>query len=99
MLIVSGTFEIHPDDCEAALRAARTMAEASRAEPRCRSYEFFRDLDRPDRFRVFEEWEDLGALEEHFSTPHMAEFRKVLGTLRILDREIYKYETTGREPL
>lgn len=99
MLIVSGTFEIHPDDCEAALEAARIMARASNDEPGCHSYAFFVDIDQPNRFRVFEEWEDLEALEEHFQTPHMATFRKSLGAFRILGREIYRYETSQRTAL
>jgi len=92
MIIVSGVFEIDAADRERALEAGRVMARASRAESGCRAYAFYADIEEPARVRVFEEWDDLAALEEHFRTPHMATFRQTLGELRILSRNVHRYE-------
>ena len=99
MIIVSGMFEIAEEDAERAVAAAITMAAASNAEEGCISYAFYRDLETPNRFRVFEEWVDREALRAHFETPHMATFREQLGQIRILGRDVKEYEVAGVQPL
>jgi len=37
-------------------------------------YVVARDLIDPDRFHLSELWNDIGALANHFATPHMAAF-------------------------
>ena len=71
MLIVSGLVEIKPENAQAAITAALEMAIASNEEAGCHSYAFYADLEVEGRFRVFEEWEDLAALEEHFELSSM----------------------------
>ena len=99
MIVVSGVFDIDPADRDAAIAAATKMGEASRQEDGCNDYAFWADLTEPGRFRVFEEWESIEALQTHFQTAHMAEFRESMGSFRILDRSVFRYEVTSREPL
>ena len=99
MILVSGVFEIDAADRDRAMAAAQVMAAASREEGGCRKYAFYADIEKADRFRVFEEWEDLEALETHFQTPHMAVFRQTLGELRILSREVYRYQVVDSTKL
>lgn len=99
MIVVSGTFEIDPADRERALPVLLRMAAASRAEPDCLAYDFWADLENPARFRVFEEWRSAEALEAHFGTAHMAEFRQAIGGLRGLARDITRYEIGGTSQL
>ncbi len=99
MLIVSGILEIEPDDAEAAFAAARTMAAATREEAGCHSYAFYSDIEDSGRIRVFEEWEDGAALEAHFASAHMAEFRKALSAVKIRSRSVWRYEVGEKKEL
>ncbi len=99
MLIVSGLVEIKPENAQAAIAAAREMAIASNEEDGCHSYAFYADLEVEGRFRVFEEWEDLAALQEHFETPHMKSFREKLEKIGVLSRSVWRYDVTGKTPL
>lgn len=50
-----------------------TLAEKSRAERGCTSYEVIQNIDEPETFLLVEEWENLAALEAHNKTPHFHE--------------------------
>ncbi len=91
MLVIAGHIEIDPANREAAIAAAREMAEATRREAGCVAYVFSADLDDPGVFRLFEEWESQAALDEHFKTAHMAEFQKQIGSLGVKEMNIKKY--------
>jgi quinol monooxygenase YgiN len=78
MIIVHGTIPIRPDCREQALKLARGMTEATRAEPGCISYDFYVGLSDPNTLMLFQEWETMEALMRHFQTSHMEEFLKAL---------------------
>ena len=92
MQIVSGIIEVHEDDIAEAMAAASAVARATRAEDGCITYAFYQDIDKPGRFRVYEEWRDQAALEAHFKAPHMAEFRTALKAIRVLGRDVTNYD-------
>jgi quinol monooxygenase YgiN len=92
MIVVSGVIEIESADLQRALAAGREAAVATRAEPGCRAYAFYQDIETPARIRLFEEWDDAEALKRHFEMPHFRRFREVLGGIRVLGREIKRYE-------
>jgi quinol monooxygenase YgiN len=50
-----------------------TLAEKSRAETGCTSYEVIQNLAEPKTFLLVEEWESIAALEAHNKTPHFHE--------------------------
>jgi quinol monooxygenase YgiN len=75
MIVVAGRIRVKPESRDEAARTAARMAEATRREAGCVSYRFYADLDDPDVFFIFEEWENEAALAQHFQTPHMAEFQ------------------------
>ena len=91
MIIVSGVLELGQEGREVAIEAARTMAEATRAEEGCISYAFYIDVENPNIVRVFEEWESDEALSKHFDTPHMVEFRRALADVDLRSRAIKHY--------
>lgn len=99
MLIVTGTFEVHADDLEKILPAARAMAAETRLEEGCITYAFFENIENPGHFRVYEEWRDQAALDAHFQSAHMAAFRKVQQAVRISGRDFTKYEVGAAEKL
>ena len=99
MIVVAGEIGIDPADAAKAKAAALEMAAATRGEEGCLRYAFWADLERPGRFHVYEEWESADALAAHFQTPHMARFREALGGLRVLSRDVRKFETGAPEAL
>lgn len=99
MIVVSGTNEVAAEDAPRAMEAAIALAHETRKEPGCRFYAFYQDIESPGVFRVFEEWDDEAALRAHFETPHMAAFRKVLGGIGVLSRDVKIYRVSGVDPL
>lgn len=92
MLIVTGTVELDATKVEVMKTAATEMARATRHEPGCRVYAFWQDIERPNRFRVYEEWDDAASLKAHGETAHMASFRAALAGAGVLSRDIYCFE-------
>ncbi len=99
MIIVSGTLRIDPADIDQAMALGSTMAGASLAEDGCHAYGFWQDPNDPGRIRVFEEWDSPEVLDQHFATPHMAEFMTGLGQLTISDMDLSRYTVTDKGPL
>jgi quinol monooxygenase YgiN len=95
MIVVSGVVTVEHDDREAAVAAVTRLAAATRDEEGCLSYAFWSDLEDPGRFRVFEEWQSDEALARHFEQPHMAEFRRAMAAVKVLSREIKRYEVAA----
>ena len=81
------------------LEAARGLASATRAEPGCLSYHVGIDIERPSALRLSETWRDLGALRDHFTTPHMAAFREILAAEGRVRTEIEIFSISRSEPL
>jgi len=92
MIIVAGWMEVAEGGGDAAEALARTMMVETRKEDGCVVYDITRSVERPTRFHVYEEWESLPALEAHFETPHMAEFRAGLGGLNVVGRSVARRE-------
>ena len=49
----------------------RRLADASRQEPGCLSYEVFQAAERPELFQTIERWRDEPAASAHMATPHV----------------------------
>ncbi len=92
MLIVTGVVEVSPEGIEALKAAAIDMARETRKEEGCITYGFWQELENPNRFRVYEEWTDLPALEAHFKVPHMLVFREAVGKAGVVSRDIVRFE-------
>ena len=99
MLIVTGVIELPQGAFEAARPAIRRMVQETLAEPGCITYGFWQDPDRPNRLRVYEQWEGRAALDDHFASAHMAEFRAALAELGPIRREVVAIEAGKVEPL
>ena len=48
---------------------------------------------------VFEVWRDQSALEAHFQTPHMGEWRSQWPSFGVSDRRLTAYEVAAERPL
>ena len=97
MIIVHGTFPVKPELRDEALELMKDMSQVTRSEPGCVSYEFFIGLSDPDTLLLYQEWETVEALQDHYETKHMEEF---IGQLPdILNGEVstkrYEVRTPG----
>jgi quinol monooxygenase YgiN len=63
----------HEREAENYLRELRAQ---SRREPGCRTYEVHRSLEEPREFLIFEQYDNLDALEAHRRTQHFLQFGK-----------------------
>lgn len=50
------------------------LAEESRKEPGCITYQVHRHKTEPRRFFIYEQYKDDGALEAHRSAPHFLQY-------------------------
>jgi quinol monooxygenase YgiN len=78
LIIVHGSIPIKADCRDQALQLARRMADQTRGEMGCISYDFYVGLSDPNTLMLFQEWESMEALMGHFQTEHMDEFLKEL---------------------
>jgi quinol monooxygenase YgiN len=99
VIVVAGTVSIRPEKRDAARAAAQRVAEATRAEPGNRAYRFGLDVDDENVVHVFEEWESAQALDEHFTTPHLAEFMTVLADVLEGEPALVRYEVADSAAL
>ena len=97
MIIVHGVFPIRAEARSKALALMEEMSSLSRKEPGCVTYEFYAALSSDTEFLLFQEWESIDALQDHFDTPHMETFLSELPD--VLNGEIVtrRYEVRSRE--
>lgn len=86
MIVVQGDFTIKPGKRDEAIAAMTKVAKATQQEAGCIRYNFYADLEDPNRFIVYEEWESQAHLDAHLASdnppPHMVEFRKANENIR-----------------
>ena len=75
MLVVMAKLSVKPDKKTELLALARDVIAATRKEPGCISYSLLDDPHDAGACLFVEEWVDKKALEQHFTTPHIAEWR------------------------
>lgn len=98
MLVVAGTITFDPAHQQDVIEAARRVADFTRREAGCVSYEFFADLTAPGRLHVFEEWEEEHHLIAHLETAHYVEFSGVLQSAGLRSRDIKRYHVSSVAP-
>lgn len=98
MLLIVGTVRLPPDNLAAARPAMARMIAASRAEPGCRGYSYAEDVLDPGLIRVAEMWEDRAALDAHFASPHIADWRAAWPALGFHARDLTLHEVAASTP-
>ncbi len=92
MIFVQGWIRLAgSDDVESILPAVHQMAEATLTEPGCIAYSFAIDVSDPQLIQLNERWVSEEALQQHFQTPHMAEFNKAVSSLNIKSMDVRMY--------
>jgi len=92
MLLIVGTVRLPAHNMEAARPIMKRMTEASRAEEGCVEYGYAEDVLVPGVIHVKELWADQEALDGHFASAHIAEWRAAWPSLGIGDRNLRVYE-------
>ena len=98
-LIIAGTVRVPPENLARFKPHMERMLAASRAEDGCLTYSYAEDVAEPGLIRVFEAWRDQAAIDAHFQTPHMAEWRAAWPAFGVSDRRLTLYEAAAEEPL
>lgn len=92
MLLIIGTIRLPAAKLDAAKDAIAAMILASRAEPGCLAYHYAPDLLDEGLVHVKEIWRDKAALERHFASAHLAQWRAAWPALGIAERSLRLYE-------
>ena len=93
MIVVIGSFRIPPSMVEVVRPVMEEMILASRAEEGCIEYAYAFDVLDEGLVRVSEKWRDRAALEAHFRTAHIAEWRAQVSALAVSDRNLIAHDT------
>ena len=99
MLLIVGTIRLPAEKMEPARPVMKRMADASRAEEGCIEYVYAKDVFEPGLIHVKEVWSDQNALDRHFETAHLAEWRAAWPNLGITDRDLRVYEIGEPRPV
>lgn len=92
MIIITVEANIKPEYREEAIPVALKMAQASQAETGCLAYQFYADLQDPNKLFLYELWETEEVLATHGETAHMAEFRQHLPKLLASELSVKRYQ-------
>jgi quinol monooxygenase YgiN len=98
-VIVAGTVRVPPEKLAEFKPHMEAMLAASRAEDGCLEYAYAVDVQDPGLIRVFEAWRDEAALQAHFKTRHLAEWRKAWPAFGVSDRRLTLYEVSAARAL
>jgi quinol monooxygenase YgiN len=98
-VLIAGTVRVPPQNLERFRPHMERMLAASRAEDGCLTYSYAVDVADPGLIRVFEAWRDQAAIDAHFQTPHMAEWRATWPQFGVSDRNLSLYEVASERRL
>lgn len=73
-------------------RVKEDLLEATRAEPGCIRYRFYRDVEDPNAFSFVEHWQDWKSLNGHFRSAHVSAFLQALPELLAGEPEAFFQE-------
>lgn len=97
--MILGQFDIDPADAENAARLMTVMMNETVKEPGCLHYAYSRDLSTPSRFQLSELWTDGEALDAHFRTEHMANYRAGMKDVHVQKRTVTRYDAANAKAL
>ncbi|MFH9067171.1 putative quinol monooxygenase [Streptomyces coeruleorubidus] len=99
-LIVSGWMDYEPGDRDTVLSALVELGRRTREEePGCLDYAMTADPDDERRIRVFEHWTSRQALDEHFATPHIKDFRTAVAGLGRVGVSLTAHTVAASHPM
>jgi len=97
VILITGIFRIPSNAMERARPIMEAMIAASRKEDGCLAYTYAPDLIDTTLIHVVERWTDRAALDRHFASDHLAQWRAAFPTLGITDRALELFEVDAGE--
>ena len=97
MLLIVGTIRLPAAKLDRARPVMQRMVEASRAEAGCLDYFYAQDIADPGLIHVRELWTDRTALDAHFASAHLVEWRSRWSDLGIGERDLRMFEVGEAE--
>ena len=76
MVAIVVTLEANPGKAEALLQALGENAAASREEPGCHKWEYSQHLQDPNKFAIYELYENEEAIQAHYDSDHFQRWIK-----------------------
>lgn len=73
------------------IAASRDLAEKTRQEEGCVSYEVYEDLTKRAGMIIFEKWRDQACLDAHLTTAHYLAWKEAAGAFRHGGPELTHY--------
>ncbi|WP_192254469.1 putative quinol monooxygenase [Mesorhizobium caraganae] len=98
MLVIIGTIRLPAERLDEARPAMQRMVSGSRTEPGCIDYSYAQDVLDAGLIHVTEVWSDREALDAHFRSPHIADWRASWAALGIGERNLMLYEAGEPKP-
>ena len=98
MLVIIGTIRLPAERLDEARPAMQRMISGSRTEPGCIDYSYAQDVLDSGLIHVTEVWSDRAALDAHFRSPHIADWRASWAALGIGERNLMLYEAGEPKP-
>jgi quinol monooxygenase YgiN len=98
MLVIIGTIRLPAERLDEARPAMQRMISGSRAEPGCIDYSYAQDVLDAGLIHVTEVWSDRAALDAHFRSPHIADWRASWAVHGIGERNLMLYEAGEPKP-
>lgn len=99
-VIVAGWMDYAPGDRDTMLEHLVELGHRTRAEePGCLDYAMTADPTDERRIRVYERWASQQALDEHFATPHIKDFRTAVAELTRAGVSLDAFGVTAARPM
>ena len=97
-LIIGGTIRVPEEHIETLKPHIQALMAATQAEAGCEVFVFTKDLADPGLIRLFEIWRDQAALDQHLTSPHIVEWRRIGAQYGVSDRRLTIYDIAGERP-
>ncbi|MET7655168.1 MULTISPECIES: putative quinol monooxygenase [unclassified Streptomyces] len=99
-IIVAGWMDYEPGDRAILLKALVELGRRTREEePGCLDYAMTADPGDERRIRVYEHWTSRQALDEHFATPHISDFRAAVAGLNRVGASLTAHTVAASHPM
>jgi quinol monooxygenase YgiN len=78
MIFITARFRVRPQDADRWLDITKEFTSATRAEPGCLWFDWFRSVDDPSEYALVEAFKDEAAGAAHVHSDHFAQARRDL---------------------
>lgn len=92
MIVVTGEYRFAEGSDDAVRAAMIDMMSETAKEAGCLHYRFYRDVEKPEIYHVYEEWESEAHLADHADSAHMEVFRARLKEIGVVSRKVKKMQ-------